>query len=473
MNEEQKNIETCLAENILSEVANVPTDPQFRSLVDEALDPLKQQAAAQTGYDGYKEVVMYHQPYTFTSQVKQMKSNLILLLRRLWRFPFGRGTTASSAAGSSASDAGSSAAGSAAAPIRSLADMWQHYITRLKGNPEYGIPSRLSQLTDLPSAPALLADRKIGGVPEAADGESILQVLNRRAEITEIQDDNSYTMTINPLTYFANVEKLQMLCSAMVYTGDLNAVYMRSSHLKELDCPNLETITDNGSYPAYNSQFGSSVLEHVSLPKLKSTTGCLFQGGVLPTEVELPALETATRGVLQGVSGIKRMLCPKLKTCNGYSYNPNLLSDCPDLEYIYVPNLTILNYYKTTGAGGTLQNMPKLEELHIGKVAFTSNDWNTVFLTGCGALIKLVIYGDLTQSIYLNSWSPTLDSSNIQQFLQNFKTYIANRLTDKGAGLTLTLSQEVRNAIHAAEDEYGIENIIITKKGWTISPAPN
>ena len=111
MNEEQKNIETCLAENILDEVANVPTDPQFRSLVDEALDPLKQQALQQAGYDGYKEVVWEHQPYTFTSQVKQMKSNLILLLRRLWRYPFGRGT------------------------IRSLSDMWQHYITRIKGNP--------------------------------------------------------------------------------------------------------------------------------------------------------------------------------------------------------------------------------------------------------------------------------------------------------------------------------------------------
>ena len=150
MNEEQKNIETCLPEDILSEVASVPTDPQFRSLVEESFDPLQQQALQQAGYDGYKEVVMYHQPYTFTSQVKQMKSNLILLLRRLWRFPFGRGTTAASdAAAGSASDAGSSAA-SAAAPIRSLADMWQHYITRLKGNPEYGIPSRLSQLTDLP-----------------------------------------------------------------------------------------------------------------------------------------------------------------------------------------------------------------------------------------------------------------------------------------------------------------------------------
>ena len=61
--------------------------------------------------------------------------------------------------------------------------------------------------------------------------------------------------------------------------------------------------------------------------------------------------------------------------------------------------------------------------------------------------------------------------NNLQQFLQNFKTYIAERLSDKGK--SLTLSQEVRNAIHAAEGEYGIENIIITQKGWTISPAPN
>ena len=30
MNEEQKNIETCLPENILSEVANVPTDARSR-----------------------------------------------------------------------------------------------------------------------------------------------------------------------------------------------------------------------------------------------------------------------------------------------------------------------------------------------------------------------------------------------------------------------------------------------------------
>ena len=77
---------------------------------EESLDPLKQQGLQQAGSDAYNEVVASHQPYTFTSSVRQMKSNLILLLRRLWRFPFGSGT------------------------IRSLSDMWAHYITRLQGS---------------------------------------------------------------------------------------------------------------------------------------------------------------------------------------------------------------------------------------------------------------------------------------------------------------------------------------------------
>ena len=77
---------------------------------------------------------------------------------------------------------------------------------------------------------------------------------------------------------------------------------------------------------------------------------------------------------------------------------------------------------------------------------------------------------DFSKSIDLSGWNPT---NNLRQFLQNFRTYIALRLADNGSGLTLTLSQAVRNAIHAAEATCGIENIIITQKGWTISPAPN
>ena len=407
MNEEQKNIETCLAENILSEVASVPTDPKFRSLTDEALDPLKQQALRQAGYDGYKEVVMYHQPYTFTSQVKQMKSNLILLLRRLWRYPFGRGNNASSEA----------------APIRSLADMWQHYITRLKGNPEYSIPSRLSQLTDIPDAPALLADRKIGGVPEAPDGMSLVNLLTTDARllVTELQDDNrGGALTSNAIFYlFPNVTK---------------ASIGGSSYSEE-----------SGGYNGYIQS--NNTLKEVYFLGLKSIR-------LMPND-------------------------------NGLIYS------CDNLEIVECENLSniVSGYVNTAMFWG---NQPKLWKLKLGKITGSQ----VIFCGNSGAGIRPKLihleFGEGT-NVSLSSlqyWNPSYilsdnptgtdlieegstATNNLQQFLLNFREFIAERLTDKGTGLTLTLSQEVRNAIHTAEDEYGIENIIITQKGWTISPAPN
>ena len=68
-------------------------------------------------------------------------------------------------------------------------------------------------------------------------------------------------------------------------------------------------------------------------------------------------------------------------------------------------------------------------------------------------------------------WNPTSvlsDSERLPIFLSNFKTYIAERLSEQGSGLTLTLSQAVRDAI---EGDPTIAQII-TSKGWTISPAP-
>ncbi len=431
MNEEQKNIETCLPENILSEVANVPTDPQFRSLTDEALDPLKQQALQQAGYDGYKEVVMYHQPYTFTSSVKQMKSNLILLLLRLWRFPFGRGTASA--------DAGSSAA--SASTIRSLADMWQHYITRLKGNPEYGIPSRLDQLTDLPSAPALLADRTIGGAIGAPDGMSVAHLLcdsTAASAVTELTDDNEYVLDksldcSSPI--FANLERIQIGCKEntqpILYVRGYDAVMPT---LTSIDLPNL-VVGRNliHSYAGTSGAFhqGFNNVTSLTIPKLKeirkiSEWGWLYQafiGRQLPAleVLELPELEIVDNYFFGGktLSGIKTLRIPKMKACN-YPF---------------------CNTYQSTN--------------------------------GCPDLLLFEI-GPMTTSLNISFWTAAnVLQNNLQQFLSNFKTYIAERLTDKGTGLTLTLSQEVRNAIHAAEDEYGIENIIITQKGWTISPAPN
>ena len=497
MNEEQKNIETCLAEDVLSEVANVPTDPQFVSLTDEAFDPLKQQALQQAGYDGYDKVASTHQPYTFTSSVKQMKSNLILLLRRLWRFPFGRGNTASSDAGSaSASAAGSSSASSsagsasasAAAPIRSLADMWQHYITRLKGNPEYGIPSRLSSLTDLPDAPALLADRKICGVIGVPDGMSLAQLLHASAvynTITELKDDTSgWTLGRTfQKSLFPNLTKLALGCK----TANIPIV-QDMPDLEHLDLPNLE-----GEFNIIIS--GENKVKELYLPNVGTCTVDINNGWAPITSTEIEELiigitnlkSTYHHAIIRFCSTIKRLIAPRFVR----GYFQSFFYDCPNLEYIYVPkSKTIANIGYD---GNQLSNLAHLKTFIAGGLLhdqYVNNSWMS--FDGCPQLIHLEVEGSITDSTNIQGWSPTTAlmsdttaegyvdlredmtlANNLQQFLSNFKTYIAERLTDNGTGLTLTLSQEVRNAIHAAEDEYGIENIIITKKGWTISPAPN
>ena len=466
MNKEQKNIETCLPEDILSEVANVPTDPQFVSLTDEALDPLKQQALQQAGYDGYEKVVWTHKPYTFTSSVKQMKSNLILLLRRLWRFPFGRGTTASSdsgsasasAAGSTAASTAGSSAASAAAPIRSLADMWQHYITRLKGNPEYGIPSRLSSLTDLPDAPALLADRKISGVPEAADGMSLVHLLVDPSSVKELTDDNApYTSTIIPWSYLPSVEKVQCNISSISEIDN----FITLSTLKELRLDELELVNINGTAHQGLGLMEGTEIEEVELPKLKK---------IIPRD---PGGRNYSWFILSGCSKIKKASFPvltSLSNLNRAGSSDHYVGNCPLLQELRLPLLTT-NWQSSN---------------------LVDSNGGTNFGYNCPNLILFEIGQGYNKSLYLAGWSPTMAlrtdtdaedyvdlredmtlANNLQQFLSNFKTYIAERLTDKGTGLTITLSQEVRNAIHAAEDEYGIENIIITQKGWTISPAPN
>ena len=224
MNEDLKNIETCLPESILAEVASVPTDPQFVSLVNESLDPLKQQAFQQAGSDAYNEVVASHKPYTFASSVRQMKSNLILLLRRFWRFPFGSGT------------------------LRSLSDMWAHYINRLQGSETYGIPSRLDQLTDLPSAPLLVADRKMDAGIDIADGMSMAQVLlssDRANAVTEITDSTTGWTWDKPLNQFPNANKVTLGCKTMANMGGLYTKSDGEIHLPDCEYANQNNNTDS------------------------------------------------------------------------------------------------------------------------------------------------------------------------------------------------------------------------------------
>ena len=405
MNEDLKNIETCLPESILAEVASVPTDPQFVSLVNESLDPLKQQAVQQAGSDAYNEVVASHQPYTFTSLVRQMKSNLILLLRRFWRFPFGTGT------------------------IRSLADMWQHYITRLQGSETYGIPSRLDQLTDLPSAPLLVADRKISGVPDAADGMSLVHLLCNSAaaaEVVELIDDNSYICT------------------------------------KALNChepifPNLQKITigaventDNFFYVSgYNAEMPT--LQEIHFPNLVIGR-------------DLINTNAGTSGAFHpGFANVTTMTFPKLREIKAKGNSVSIFTaffsrTVPSVTKIEMPELVTLNNYFLGGKALT-----GLQELRLPKLKYANYAFFNTYQSGdgCPNLLLLEV-GAVETNLNISFWSPTLDSSNLQQFLSNFRSFIVLRLANRKttSALTLTLSANVYNAVTGANSGWASQHTL-------------
>jgi len=373
--ETQKNIETCRGEDVLAEVSALPQDPHFGSLVNEALDPLKQQALHQAGYDGYSEVIEQHKPYTFASAIIQMKSNLLLLLRTLWQFHFGSGTLRSL---------------SDDASLRSLADMWSHYITRLSGNETYGIPSRLSSLTDLPSAPLLVADRKISGVPEAVDGMTMARVLcDKNLEVTELTDDNyGYEFT----------------------NAKIAACLAANPKVKKFTCNGTGELADG----AFN---GNNVIESIHMPN-------------------------ATR-------------------LHRYSNKLAAIMNCGNLKEILLEGCT--NAVGDDSDYPCIYNCAKLQKVVFGKV--------TGFISVFRGTMPDIIHVEFAQGVdvslnfqanYGATWNPTnaLDASldtlvtdedchnNLEQFLKNFRTYIALRLaTFDSNGPTLTLSQAVYDAI--------------------------
>ena len=439
MNENQKNIETCLPEDILAEVANVPTDAQFVSLVNESIDPLQQHAVEQAGSDAYEQVVQSHQPYTFTSTIVQMKSNLILLLRRLWRFQFGSGT------------------------LRSLADMWQHYIDRLSGNAEYGIPSRLDQLTALPSAPLLVADRKISGVPEAEDGISLVQLLGGAYnDVEELTDDNRgwtiRTDLINTLkSIFPNLTKLSL--------GFKTAGSRIGS--------NLSTITEL-TFPGFELQ----------------TDGHLLEGNIGVEDLTIPVVQIKSTGNWTQ-SLIRNNATTRVLRCTGLKYMTNnigqagldsskiLVYDCNGIEEIYAEELEEF-CSNPNGAGGIASGAPNLAKVVVGNIRIWHCQYAGPYFfdnfrgTTYDNLLHLE-FKSLNCSLNLKNWTAANVISH-QDFLPNFKTYIAERLATFPEGTTdktLTLSAAVYSAIWDNNGDplptticQEIDTIIVDTKHW-------
>jgi hypothetical protein len=337
--------------------------------------------------------------------------------------------------------------------------MWQHYIDRLSGNDTYGIPSRLSSLTDLPSAPILLADRKISGVPEAVDGISLVNLLTNPSAVTEITDDNVWT-TENyfPATIFPNLEKVTS-CLKEWYSDSLTTTkgfIKDSSSITEISLPLLKKIDGTGGY--YGA--GNNLYFLANMNGLEKVT--------------FSELEYCRLGILVSGNNVTEIVADKLV---------NITTN--------VGNAYAVNFV----------NCPKLRKLVLGKVENISI--NGLALNNCTDLIHLE-FGEgvdinltLAGSVSSINWNPTnaLDASldtlvtdedchnNLEQFLQNFRTYIALRLADNGSGKTLTLSAAVFSSIWDANGNpqvlgdgldqlrADIHNIVKTTKHWDVNKA--
>jgi hypothetical protein len=288
----------------------------------------------------------------------------------------------------------------------SLADLLRRLIgDRVQGNEAWSIPAIHA---DIPTAVSALLDRKIGGVPQAPDGISLVQLLcsGLADNITELQDSNKgWTAKDKSGTALLNL------------------------------LPNCETLT-------------------LGIVEIKGNGKYISNKSNLKGTVSFPHL--------------KRYGKPTADENNG------IILNCPNVTKLYMPELEYVNHYSRNGGNANyamIGNMQGLEEIEFGNITTWTGDWtgSANFIIGCPKCGCLKFKG-IHCSMNLTYWSPTTAlSERLPEFLSNFKTYIAQRLTDHGSGLTLTLSQAVRDVI---QQDPEIVNII-TSKGWTISPAPS
>ena len=301
----------------------------------------------------------------------------------------------------------------------SLADLMRRLIgDRVQGNEAWSIPPANA---NIPTAVSALLERKIGGVPELPDGLSLPRLLCDSSianTITELIDDNiGWDYAYGAKIPFANLRKITLNCKRL------------------------------GGYAYSYQEWFPSTVEDIEMPYLERFEGAAYIG--------FPSVNP----------NYKVWHFPKLKYSRmSFSHSYNSLDDYINdwTEEIIMPEMVEFGGYASNIC---LCNFTALRKLVLG-LPYT---YSTLWLKGNTNLIHLEFTKEVTISTNLQHWNPTNAlAERLDEFLSNFRLYIADRLSgDNGSGKTLTLSQEVRDAIHSA----GIDTII-TNKGWTISPVP-
>ena len=381
------------------------------------------------------------------SEVEELVPLCLSILRRHWTTPL-------------------TALGDGTTPM-SLADLMRRLIgDRVQGNESLGI---LPANESIPHAVSALRERKISGVPEAPDGVSLPHLLcdSTIPPITELIDDNiGWVMDKTP-TLPSTLTKLVLGCKGM--TAPIGNV----SNLTLLELPYLEV------YSTYQSAMTSGTYQGTTADfrKLREVRNAILPDAPYLTENPFRDLEIITPNysaqsmTILGNTAIDTIELPKLKTVNASCWTCVIMGGSVRVIKCEALVSCTSNYNGNTTYSAALigGDLPNLEELWLGKLTGTGYiTSNSASKANTPNLIKVVLGEGTSCSVTLNAWNPTTAlADNLSLFLSNFRLYIADRLSDNGSGKTLTLSQEVRDAIHSA----GIDTII-TNKGWTISPVP-
>ena len=377
------------------------------------------------------------------SEVEELVPLAVSILRRHWTTPI-------------------TALGDGTTPM-SLADLMRRLIgDRVQGNEAMCIPPVHD---NIPAAVSALRERKIGGVPDAPDGVSLPHLLCDSSiadTITELKDDNEGWVanksffTDKLASLFANLSTVTINCKEIT-TNPYEVDYWGDQLY-----PNYSIIYGEGVERIYTGYaINKKYTDTFVLPKVKT---------IVPFKTTISGYTNVSTPVL---SRAKNILAPELEEwCLG-TYNAcGIQGD--ELRKFYAPKLKGISRLYGDEANGFVDACPKLIHLEVGEgfVGWygwegysTSRQLSSVNFKKWEATMALRT--DTDADDYVDLREDMSLSNNLEQFLSNFKAYIANRLTDKGSGKTLTLSQEVRDAIHSA----GIDTII-TNKGWTISPVP-
>ena len=181
----------------------------------------------------------------------------------------------------------------------------------------------------------------------------------------------------------------------------------------------------------------------------------------------------ASGSCISTCSNLKKVSMPKLESfgvdINGVTSSNSgsayccLIHSCENLEEVYLPSYTGYRNWRI------VRNTPNLKKLVLGYI--TSGvpalyDSTAYPFDSCTNLLHLEIQG-ASVSLDFRSWSPTLDSSNLSLFLDNFLHFIAERVAQ--GKFTLTLSAAVYAALEQQEGQTILA--LLNTKGWTVASA--